>query len=137
MRSPALAKIHIARKELRLIEQDYRAILMRIAGVTSSAQLTPAAQLKVLAEFERLGWKPVFRGPHKQSDKPGVRLIFGLWTECGRRGIVQDGSRRALCAFVERQTGVAQPDWLTPHQVNVVVEGLKAMIGRAKARRRG
>ena len=138
-RSAALAKIHIARKDLGLAEEDYRAILLRVAGADSAAKLTPAAHEQILAEFQRLGWKPAFKdqaGAAKRSAKPGVRLIFGLWTECGRRGIVNDGSRQALLAFVERQTGVAQPDWLTPQQVNKVVEGLKAMIARAKVRAR-
>lgn len=136
-RSATLAKIHIACKDLGLAEEDYRAILRRVAGAESAAKLTPAAHEAILTEFRRLGWKPAFRqaeGSAKRSAKPGVRLIFGLWTECARRGIVQDGSRRALLAFVVRQTGIAQPDWLTPQQVNIVVEGLKAMIARAKAR---
>lgn len=144
-RSAALAKIHIACKDLGLAEEDYRAILRRVAGADSAAKLTPAAHEAILTEFQRLGWKPAFRqadgkraeGSAKRSAKPGVRLIFGLWTECARRRIVQDGSRRALLAFVARQTGIAQPDWLTPEQVNIVVEGLKAMIARAKARARG
>ena len=67
-------------------------------------------------------------------DASGVHALKNLAERCARRGIVQDGSRRALLAFVARQTGIAQPDWLTPEQVNIVVEGLKAMIARAKVR---
>lgn len=129
----ALIKIQIARKELRLIEQDYRAILMRVAGVESASKLTASCQLKVLAEFERLGWKPTFRDHRRKSDKPGVRLIFGLWKELGQRGIVANGSRPALLAFVKRQTGVDDPEWLKPAEVSKVIEGLKAMKARGAA----
>jgi len=130
MRDPGLAKIHMAKKDLRLEEADYRAILTRVAGVDSAARLTPAAQARVLAEFGRLGWKPSFRGARRRSDKPGVRLIFGLWRELAETGVVANGSRQALLAFVKRQTGVDDPEWLKPNEVSKVVEGLKAMKAR-------
>jgi phage gp16-like protein len=133
-RDPALAKIHIARKELRLSDEDYRAILHRVAGVESSSKLSPPAVLQVLAEFERLGWRPSFSGQRRRSDKPGVRLVFGLWRELAERKLVENPSRRALLAFVERQTGIADPEWLTQAQINKVVEGLKAMLARGRDR---
>lgn len=131
MANPALAKIHIARKDLGLTEEDYRAILRRVAGADSSAKLGPDGHAKVLAEFQRLGWKPTVKGP-KKSAKPGVRLIFGLWAEAGRRGVIANASRPALFAFVKRQTGIDNPEWLTPAQVNSVVEALKSMVGRGR-----
>lgn len=132
MRSAALAKIHIARKDLGLEETDYRAILTRVAGVKSASDLDADGQAKVLAEFTRLGWTAKQRRP--KSGKAGVRLIFGLWSELGRTGFVRNASRQALLAFVERQTGVADPEWLSPTQINTVVEGLKAMRARAKSK---
>ena len=42
-----LAKIHIARKELGMEEEDYRAMLQDVAGVGSSADLTVAGRSKV------------------------------------------------------------------------------------------
>lgn len=137
-RSPALAKIHIAKKELGLADDDYRAILTRVTGQNSASKLTAPAQEAVLTEFARLGWKPGFKSfDGKKSSKPGVRLIFGLWAECARRGAINDGSRKALLAFTERQTGITNPDWLTPAQASLVTEGLKAMVARTKATARG
>ena len=132
-RDAALAKIHIARKELGLTEENYRAILNRVGGVDSASKLAPAAQIRVLGEFERLGWKPSFRGKRKLSSKPGVRLIFGLWKELGQKGLITNASRPALLAFVKRQTGVDDPEWLKPAEVNSVVEALKAMRARVPA----
>lgn len=131
-----LAKIHMGKKALALRDEDYRAILDRIAGVASSAQMTDAGADAVLAEFARLGWVANKRFAGKPASKPGVRLIFGLWSELGRLGAVTP-TRAALCAFVERQTGIANPEWLSAAEVNKVVEGLKAMVRRAKTKTTG
>lgn len=130
MRDPALIKIQIARKQTGIDDASYRALLQRVAGVDSSSSLKPSGCARVLAEFERLGWKAVHK--RKKSDKAGVRLIFGLWTELGALGAIDSPTRAALLAFVKRQTGVDDPEWLTPVEVNTVVEGLKAMLHRAK-----
>ena len=52
------AKIHIARQQLGLTDEDYRALLGRVAGVTSSKQLTERTCSRVLQELERLGFQP-------------------------------------------------------------------------------
>ncbi|AQZ95529.1 gp16 family protein [Halopseudomonas phragmitis] len=52
------AKIHIARQQLGLEDADYRALLGRVAGVTSSKQLTDRTAGRVLRELERLGFQP-------------------------------------------------------------------------------
>lgn len=52
------AKIHIARQQLGMTDEDYRALLSRVAGVTSSKQLTSRTLGGVLREFERLGFQP-------------------------------------------------------------------------------
>lgn len=132
-RSPMLAKVHIAKKELALEEDDYRAVLTRIAGKASSGDCDDRELDKLIAEFKRLGWKqksnPAGRG---KSTKPHVRKIFALWRDAVTSGAISDGSRPALLAFVKRQTGVDQPDWLTAKDANRVSEGLKAMIARQK-----
>ena len=123
----------MGKKALALTDEDYRAILARVAGVASSAGLDDAGADAVLAEFARLGWTATRRFAGKTASKPGVRLIFGLWSELGRLGAVT-ATRPALSAFVERQTGVANPEWLSAAEVNKVIEGLKAMVKRAKSK---
>jgi phage gp16-like protein len=128
-----IAKIHIAKKELALVDESYRAILVRITGKDSSGACTDAELEKVLAEFRRLGWKPKQSKP--ASDKPHVRKIFALWNEACRAGAIQDTGRDALRAFVRRQTGKDDPNWLSPTDANKMTEALKAMIARAEAKR--
>jgi len=131
-RHALLAKIHIARKQLAMDEPDYRAMVRRVAGADSAAALSEAALARIVAEFIRMGWKatanPAAAG--RKSAKPHVRKIFALWGDLARRRLLKDGSRAALVAFVERQTGVSHPDWLTAEQANKVTEGLKAMQAR-------
>ncbi|HEY4697097.1 MAG TPA: regulatory protein GemA [Gallionella sp.] len=51
-----LKLIHIAKRALRMTDEDYRALLQRVAGVKSSSDLTPVGFDAVMAEFNRLGF---------------------------------------------------------------------------------
>lgn len=127
-RDPALAKLHIARKELRLSEADYRAALTRATGKASAADLDADEREKALAEFRRLGWKGK---PTKASiDRPHVGKLIALWREAASDGVVRDGSDVALRAFVLRQTGVAAPQFLAAKKAASVIEAIKAMRRR-------
>lgn len=128
-RNPHLAKIHIARKELALPEDQYRALLVRITGQDSASGLSDAKLQAVIAELGRLGWSP--RATFKPSGKRHVRHVFALWTELGRLGAV-DATRPALRAFCQRQAGVSDPEFLSSQDAYKVTEALKAMIDRAK-----
>jgi len=136
-RSPMLAKVHIAKKELALSDDDYRAVLARVVAKDSAGACSPQELDRLLSEFKRLGWKPKTNGAAsgaKTSGKPHVRKVYALWGELERSGALTNGSRPALQAFVQRQTGVSSPEWLTPVQANQVTEGLKAMLKRHRSR---
>lgn len=140
-RNPMLAKLHIAKKELRLDDETYRAVLSRVTGKTSSAGLKDHQLDAVLAEFKRLGWKPKKAG-RQPSDKPHVRKVWAVWRDMVSLAIPADGSDAALRAFVARQTrnparpdGIANPEWLSPEEANKVVEGLKAWRSRELGKR--
>lgn len=70
-RRPLLAKVHIARKDLGLSEEDYRSTLRELFGAGSAAQLSDAQLGELLAHFARRGW----RGPLDLSDRPGFLEI--------------------------------------------------------------
>jgi len=128
-RRAMIAKLHIARKELALAEESYRAILLRVAGKSSASECTDEQLDAVLAEFKRLGWKPKTKRP--RSGVPHVRKIYALWAEM--RPLLTDGGDAALRSFVKRQTGMDSPEWLDAPQANKVIEGLKAWGARLKA----
>ncbi|WP_153116045.1 regulatory protein GemA [Rhodocyclus tenuis] len=57
-RQPELAQIHIAKKDLGMADDTYRAILWSLGRVRSSADLDHAGRAAVLAHFRACGWKP-------------------------------------------------------------------------------
>jgi phage gp16-like protein len=129
MTRAALAKIHIAKKELALDDDTYRAVLKRVTGETSSAKLNDGEREKVLAEFRRLGWQPKkpFRKP---STNPHIRKLWALGKELDRRGYWNLPWKRGLIAFVKKETGIDDPDWLDTRQASQVIEALKAIVAR-------
>ena len=126
-----LAQIHIAKKELGMDEDDYRAFLLGVAKVESAAALDFTGRQLVLAKLRQLGWDPgkcgrssgkKWKRPEKGSQQS---KIWALWFELHREGKVRDKSAKALNAFCKRMTDVERLEWLTPEQCNVVIEGLK------------
>lgn len=132
--SGLIAKVHIAKKELALTDEDYRATLERVTGKRSSKGLSDRALEALLAEFRRLGWKPKAGKGGNGFEKPHVRKIYALWKEAGIVGAVGNASKEALRAFVLRQTGKSAPEFCAPPDANRVTEALKAMIRRVEAR---
>lgn len=131
--NPDLAKIHIAKKALGLDDDTYRAILRRIGGVESSAQLDAAGRRALLAEFRSKGWKP--KPPRAAQTRtlasdPQSRLIRALWLTLHQAGKVRDPSERSLGHYVKRQTGVDRLDWLSVQQARTVIEALKGWAAR-------
>lgn len=88
-----LAKIHIAKKDLRLDDDLYRDILWTIARVRSAADLDEAGRKAVLDHFRSRGWSPrvnkarrkTFPGrPHNCDEHPQLRKIEALLTQARR-----------------------------------------------------
>ncbi|MGL5447466.1 MAG: gp16 family protein [Rhabdaerophilum sp.] len=134
-RKRLIAQIHIAKAQLGLGEAEYRDLLTAATGKASSALMNADELGRVIEALVKAGFKPAFKGAPdgKKSARKVVRLIFGLWTELHRRGLIETGSRQALFAFVKRQADVDHPDWLDNKQASAVVEALKAMLNRGKA----
>ena len=130
-RKKLLAQIHIARKHMALEEESYRALLYRVTGQTSAKELTDAQIKSVLAEFERLGWKPERFQRFAAANRPDVRKVFAIWSSL-KDHLECRGSRAGLRAFVERQVGVSDPNFLNGAQAQKMIEALKAMQRRVK-----
>lgn len=129
-RRALLARVHLAKKELALHDDSYRAVLERIGGRSSAADIDDAGLVRVVAEFQRLGWKP--RSFRPGSKKPHVRKVWAVWGSM--KPILRDPSADGLRGYVKRMTGVDDPEWLDGTQANTVVEGLKAWRRREMAR---
>ena len=80
-RARELARIHVAAKQLNLDRETYEALLLRVAGVRSAADLTPRGRGAVIAELERLGApRPRSQGAPK-GEHPMLAKVGALLTE--------------------------------------------------------
>jgi len=130
-RRPLVAKVQIAKKQMSMADDDYRAILLRITGLHSSAKCSDAQLVSVIAEFRRLGWSD----PNKHSDDPQIRMVHALWADLGP--FLTTPGKGGLRAYCYRMTRVQDPEWLDGKQANIVIEGLKSWLARAQATARG
>jgi phage gp16-like protein len=127
-------KVQVARKQMALQDEDYRAILLRIAGRDSSTKCSAEQLDAVLREFRRLGWKAGAKPP---SHRAQIRMIHAVFADM--RPMLAVGDASTLRAFVQRMTkseaqpqGVDAPEFLAPEQATKVLEGLKAWRTRLR-----
>lgn len=123
-----IAMVHIARGDLGLDEDTYRDILERVTGKRSAAELTVGELGLVVDALRERGFTPKRTG--QRSGKAHVRKVWALWGQLERAGRLREPGRASCRSFVERMTGVTDPEWLTPEQANVVIEALKAWLRR-------
>jgi hypothetical protein len=132
------AKIHIARKQLAMDEEGYRAALRRGAGISTTSCASLAQLEDVLVEMRRLGFRDPGRRPARTAQ---IRMIHAIWRDLTQEGAVRaEDTEAALRAFVERQTrtparphGIAAVEFLDSVWANRVIEGLKAWRKRHRA----
>ncbi len=123
-RNLQLSKIHIAKKDLGLDDETYRALLDRVAGVRSAKDLTPRQTGAVLAEFVRLGWesapakKPGRKAPVAAPDRKKLMgKIEAFLAEAKRSWAYADG-------IALRMFKVERVEWLDPGQLQKMVAAL-------------
>jgi phage gp16-like protein len=80
-RNSALAAIHIAKKDLGMEDEVYRAFLQEHTGKSSAKEMNPKEHIKVIRAFEEKG----FVRKRRQYDKEAyIRLIKKLWHQVSR-----------------------------------------------------
>lgn len=129
-RQRELAMIHIARKQLGLDEETYRAMLRSVGRVDSSRDLDGAGRRRVLEHLQARGFVVPGKVKRRQQGDPQLAKIAALWADLAARRAIRDGSEPALRAFVRRQTGVGAPEWLSTAQCIKVIEALKGWVKR-------
>lgn len=138
------AIINIAREQLGLDEDTYRALLLRVTGKASLRQMSERQRLDVVEELKVKGFKVRKSGTTvPASAKPYIRLIYALWANCARLGVIENGSQDALRSFCKRFVAhghdgvVINPDFLSYAQASPIIEALKKMEARGKAAQNG
>ncbi|MBU0809634.1 MAG: regulatory protein GemA [Gammaproteobacteria bacterium] len=131
----SLAKIHIAKAQLGLDDETYRSLLARVAGVRSSKELNPRQIGRVLAEFERLGWKPKPSSKAKSRAKPKpadagkalINKIEAQLADAGRPWAYAD-------AMALRMFKVERVEWCDADQLRRLVAALAYDAKRREAK---
>jgi hypothetical protein len=112
-RNGLLAKIHVAKKQIGLTEDQYEAVL-RGFGVTSSREMT-IPQLEVLVKyFRRLGFRPIearwLKPPEERRDH-GDSQVIALWKRAREIAADIDNGALRLQGLVKKICGVEILEW--------------------------
>lgn len=144
-RQSELAQIHIAKKDLGMEDDAYRALLMDVAKVDSSSKLDFQGRHAVIHRMKALGWKPKPRKVGPKSNKPKGPVykkslgdkIRALWIELYELGIIHDKSEAALMKYVKRMTGgkFEAPQFCDTPEAIKIIESIKQWRKRAEDNR--
>ncbi len=139
-RNNELAMIHIAAQQIGMDDSTYRDMLWTVARVRSAKDLDLAGREAVLGHLKACGWKDP-RAGRSTVYRRGTQaaLVRHLWSELAKVGRVQDGSDKALCAYVRQQSstydpkraGWDHPNFLPRSVASKVIEHLKQWLERA------
>ncbi|MCT6700899.1 gp16 family protein [Rheinheimera sp. 4Y26] len=141
--------IHIAKSNLQMADESYRALLAHHGkGKTSSINLSVTELQTVLDAMVKLGFKaelkPAKNGVKKRlspATKTAVKderaVMRAIWIFMAKAGFIDDGSEVALNAWVKRMTaqqnggeGIAEVQWLQGADASKMLESLKRWCRR-------
>ncbi|MCF1492474.1 DUF1018 domain-containing protein [Agrobacterium vitis] len=129
----SIAAIHVAKKQLGLDEDTYRAKLEKITGKASVKVMTEAERQTVLTVFRNEGFAPAPAGAGKRKPLTGkfAKKLQALWIAGWNLGVVDQRDDAALLAFVTRQTGLDHVRFLHhADDAKKAIEGLKTWLAR-------
>ena len=126
--------VQIAKRKLKLDDEDYRAILERTGGVSSCKDLDYLGFDSVMREFERLGFKSTWKEKNL-GDRPGmasprqVWFIRKLWQDYS--GEI-DESDAHLNRWLHKYHHVSAVRMISEEKAGKIIPALKQMIKRPK-----
>lgn len=128
IRKRQLAQIHIAKSDLGLDDDTYRALLIDVTGVDSAAKLNATQRRAVLERFFEKGWvnkKQKGRPRTVSPDRaPLIRKIGALLADMKLPWSYADG--------IAKQMGFADiVQWCAPEQLRKIAAALQYKANRA------
>jgi phage gp16-like protein len=131
-RRSMLAKIHVAKKQLQLADDDYRQILLDAAGRDSAGDCTEAELGREIKRLQAIGFKPLLKpgAATRPAQHPVARKARALWISLYHLGAVEKPSEQALEAFAKRQLKCERLVWANQSHGYKLIEALKAMAQR-------
>ncbi|WP_275783561.1 regulatory protein GemA [Pararhizobium gei] len=123
--------LRVAKSQLGLTDEDYRATLLRFAGSESAKALNAQSFQKLMAHFEQMG----FQSTAKRKDavrRPGMasqaqlRKIAALWADFTD----ETGTETSLRHWMEKHSHGHGTKWLDAAGAQKVIGALTKMIER-------
>lgn len=132
--SKSIAAMHVAKKQLALDDDTYRAALIQVTGKSSSADMNEPERQAVLEHFRSKGFKGSSTARRRPLEGKFAPKLQALWIAGWNLGLVRDRDDRALIAFVKRQTGLDHVRFLR-HGADAMkaIEALKGWLERSAA----
>ena len=145
-----LARIHCLKKELRLDDGQYRAMLWAVGRVDSSAQLDSFGRKAVIAHLE--SHRARIKGPRRAAPSRNAADYIATDAGCNARAARAGADREALMwkiaalaedcrvdgfyvdGMAEKMFGINRYEWATPEQLRRIVA---ALVYHAKRQRKG
>jgi hypothetical protein len=127
----ALAKLHIAKKQLGLDDDTWRDLLERETGKRSSKDMSDGERGRVLDVLKQQGFKPLSKGSRKGLEGKYAPKLQALWIAGYNLGLIRNKDDAALIAFVKRQTGIDHTRFLRFAEDGArAIEALKGWLER-------
>ncbi len=134
------AKIHIAKKELGLTDEEYKAALFAATGKESSKDMDYSELVVVIKHFESKGWKPKpapsrrekgkkrfenigDRGTHMATEKQ-LNMLHAIWMDSKA---VRVKTEAALQKFLMRIVGVSDLRFVEKCDVGKIRRAIEAL----------
>ena len=127
-RSKIIQLIHIAKSQIGLSDEDYRAVLESTTKKTSCSDMSLFELNEVLKAMKKLGFK-VKKLETKDNEigwdasKEQMDYIKGMWELVAR-----DKSDRALYKFIKRIAGADHPRFMRSVDSQKVIVALRKMM---------
>ncbi|EKM6232585.1 regulatory protein GemA [Salmonella enterica] len=133
-RTSLIKLIHVARRDLQLDDDTYRAFLMQKTGKISCRELNVAQLELVLNAMKERGFKKQNKHPRRRfkGHVTPREKVYKIWRQMAEDGFIADDSDTALDKYVERLTarrnggqGVSTLAWCHGDPLLTVLETLK------------
>ncbi|MBO5607302.1 MAG: regulatory protein GemA [Treponema sp.] len=130
-RSKLIQLIHIAKSQVGLSDEDYRAVLESTVKKSSCSDMTVFELNEVLKAMKKLGFR-VKKLETKENEigwdtsKEQLNYIKGMWELVAR-----DKSDRALYHFIKRITGADHSRFMGAAEAQKVILALRKMMVNA------
>lgn len=135
-RQKLIRLIHVAKRDLGMDDDSYRAVLVKIGKKDSSSAMTVPELERTLEHMKRCGFKVHSKGKKGQPSRPLAtdpesRKIRALWLLLHMLGMVKNPSEEALAAYVRRIVRADALQWLNGNQTSIMIETMKKWALRA------